>query len=81
MSDFAACFIARQVASDEEIFARDARYAADLLNSIASNPVVDGVTAGDLARLSARVTELIRLSAKIGAMRETALTLTAEGAR
>ncbi|MFI8932543.1 hypothetical protein ACIG3E_33385 [Streptomyces sp. NPDC053474] len=69
MSDVTVSFFARTIADDEAIFTRDVRSAAELMESIARNPDA-GRADGELARLSQRVTDLVRLAAKIKASRE-----------
>ncbi|MFD9868541.1 hypothetical protein ACFXI8_27230 [Streptomyces niveus] len=62
-------FLARRITEEEEIFAHDARHAADLMNRIANttNSVSVG---GDISRLIQQAAELHRRAAKITAWRE-----------
>ncbi|NED75346.1 hypothetical protein G3I51_24085 [Streptomyces sp. SID9944] len=69
-NDFAANFLTRQIAGEQETFARDVRNVADILNSIADRPDPQ-LAVGELVNLSTRVADLIRLGAKINATRET----------
>ena len=64
-----ADFFARQIAQEEEIFASDARSAADLMNRIADDPN-SAVVGGDISRLIQQAAELHRRAAKIAAWRE-----------
>ncbi|MFD5221379.1 hypothetical protein ACFWMH_27440 [Streptomyces tendae] len=64
-----AALLARNVAAEREIFAREAQYAAELMKQIADNPE-SAVVGGDLTRLSQRVTELVRRAAAIKASAE-----------
>ncbi|KFK87838.1 hypothetical protein IX27_18275 [Streptomyces sp. JS01] len=64
-----ADFFARQITQEEEIFASDARSAADLMNRIADEPN-STVVSGDIARLIQQAAELHRRAAKIAAWRE-----------
>ncbi|MFF7795526.1 hypothetical protein [Streptomyces sp. NPDC007991] len=64
-----ARILASTVARDQEVFARDAGYAAELLKLIADTPDAAHVV-GDLTRLSQQVSELIRRAATIKASSE-----------
>ncbi|MFI6210283.1 hypothetical protein ACIBAI_28610 [Streptomyces sp. NPDC051041] len=76
----AASVLARQVADDQDEFARDAREAADLLGWIAEHPEESRVL-GDLSRLSQQVTELVRRAARIKASTEALRLMEAEAGR
>lgn len=65
----AASLLSRTLADDRDRFAADAAYAAELMNSIAQRPEASHV-GDDLARLSQRVTDLIRRAATIKASAE-----------
>lgn len=64
-----ASMLASSVAREQEMFTRDASYAAELLTRIAETPDAAHVV-GDLTRLSQQVAELVRRAATIKASAE-----------
>lgn len=64
-----ASMLASSVAREQEMFTRDASYAAELMQRIADTPDA-AHSVGDLSRLSQQITELIRRAATIKASTE-----------
>lgn len=75
----AAILMERSNASDQDVFARHAEYAAELAVDIARRvPDRDGVVSNDLVRLQQSVSLLLRMASKIEANVEAVAIMKSE---